>query len=306
MFKKLALIGLIGASSSAFASYDSALSMAANKNYPGAIIELKRDDFPNDFNKFKLAANNANVDAQITIAFMYLNGDGIEKDAVQAIEWFKLAAKTNNQVAEYALGYIYFSGGTVAINYEEAFKWFKLAADRGMASSQFALAEMYRNGKGVPQDFDEAIRYYKMASEQNDLRAVTEIGKMYLNGFGVSKSKVVAYSLFNYASFKGDVEANQKREELLSELKNKEVAEAQDLTKQMLGSKGIFAAIKDYGQFDNVYLRCTVCVLFTLLVLGAGIWYTFKKFKLQIALKRKTIGTNKRVAWKELYKLGVK
>ena len=58
---------------------------------------------------------------------MYLEGEGVEKDAA------------------------------------EAKKWFELAAGQGLVGSLTTLGMMYQEGNGVEQDEEKAREYYKQA-----------------------------------------------------------------------------------------------------------------------------------------------
>ena len=49
------------------------------------------------FDLYKLAAEEGNIEAQKSLAFLYEQGEGIEKNLEQAIYWYKEAIKNEYQ-----------------------------------------------------------------------------------------------------------------------------------------------------------------------------------------------------------------
>ena len=75
----------------------------------------------------------------IRLGMMYLEGDGIPKNAEEAVKWFRIAADQEFPAALYNLGLCYATGKGVKKNRSEAKKWFRKAAELGNASAQRAL-----------------------------------------------------------------------------------------------------------------------------------------------------------------------
>jgi TPR repeat protein len=73
--------------------------------------------------------------AQVNLAFMYLDGQGIPQDYVQAAKWFLAAASQGNAEAQYNLGVLYQEGKGVAKNPVEAAKWFHIAGSGGSVAN---------------------------------------------------------------------------------------------------------------------------------------------------------------------------
>jgi TPR repeat protein len=66
--------------------------------------------------------------AQYTLAVMHANGQGVDQDEAQAIQYYSMAA------------------------------------DQGHAAAQFDLGSMYANGQGVAADDFAAMRFYRLAA----------------------------------------------------------------------------------------------------------------------------------------------
>ena len=95
---------------------------------------------------------------------MYANGDGVPKNAVQAVRWYRLAADQGVAEAQYNLGLRYDKGDGVPKSAVEAVRWFRLAADQGVAQAQYNLGLMYGLGEGVPQNYMVAYALLNLTS----------------------------------------------------------------------------------------------------------------------------------------------
>ena len=58
---------------------------------------------------------------------------------------------------------MYANGEGVLKDAAEAVRWSRLAAEQGLASAQYNLGVMYDNGEGVLKDNAEAARWYRLA-----------------------------------------------------------------------------------------------------------------------------------------------
>ncbi len=125
------------------------------------------------------------VMAQVRLGVIYLTGDGVPKDDVEAVKWLRMAADQDNPVAERYLAEMYFKGRGVAADNEEAAKWLRMAAEQGDAQSQYNLAVLYSQGEGVPRNLKESLSWMTKAAEQNLAAGQMGLGVAYGNGDGV-------------------------------------------------------------------------------------------------------------------------
>ena len=72
----------------------------------------------------------------------------------------KHAAESGDVVSQYNLGCVYVEGDGVPKDPLEAAKWFLLAAESGDVDAQYMLASLYDQGEGVKEDDVEAVRWY--------------------------------------------------------------------------------------------------------------------------------------------------
>lgn len=79
--------------------------------------------------------------AQYNLGVMYLKGDGVPKDAVQAVSWSRKAAEQGHAGAKYNLGVMYAKGEGVPKDLVLAYMWVNLAAAQGK--------EKYKNSRDL-------------------------------------------------------------------------------------------------------------------------------------------------------------
>lgn len=153
-----------------------------------------------------------------------------------------LAAEGNAE-AQFYLGHMYYFGDDVKKDLALAASWFRKAAEQGNATAQFNLGVMYRKGLGVSKDAAQAVIWYRKAAEQGDAAAQLNLGEMYYNGQGVPDSTAIAYALFNLAQAAGDKVAAKNLRLLRQVMSSREVAAAQQLSRQMAQPGQLLAAL---------------------------------------------------------------
>ena len=77
---------------------------------------------------------------------------------------YRSLAERGDASAQHFLGKMYLNGEGVRQDPVEAAKWFRLAANQGHTGAQFYLGGMYANGNGVPQDYVQAYMWLDLSS----------------------------------------------------------------------------------------------------------------------------------------------
>jgi hypothetical protein len=85
------------------------------------------------------------------------------KDYAGAARSWRPLADQGLAIAQVQLAYLYVNGEGVPKNPGEAVSWFRKAADQGEAAGFHGLGRMYLNGLGVKQDFAEAKKWLDQA-----------------------------------------------------------------------------------------------------------------------------------------------
>ncbi|EED32342.1 Sel1 domain protein repeat-containing protein [gamma proteobacterium NOR5-3] len=107
------------------------------------------------------------------------------------------------------------------------------SANQGHAQAQAELGNSYLAGRGVVQDFPLAADWYQQAAKNGVPQAMYELGKMARSGWGMEQSIVDAYVWLNLASARGDLRARDARSQLISQLSNEELMEAQRRSREL-------------------------------------------------------------------------
>ncbi|MBO5122781.1 MAG: sel1 repeat family protein, partial [Oscillospiraceae bacterium] len=162
---------------------------------------------------FRTAAEQGLAVAQYNLSVCYANGEGVEKDLVEAEMWAQKAAAQGHENANNALnilqrrqkenafeiGVQYFKQG----DHVQAVRFFRMAAEDGEAAAQFNLALCYEQGEGVEKSQSEAIRWYRAAAEQGVVEAQLSLASYYFDGDGVAQDLSKAAHWFRAAAQQG-------------------------------------------------------------------------------------------------------
>jgi len=149
---------------------------AANQGFDVAYTNLAslyywKEDYKNAFEWYNKVITNAKtkggkpIGVQNQIAYMYENGQGVERDLNKAFEWYTKSAEQGDEYAQYNLGVIYKNGQGVESDNKKAFEWYTKAAAQGNIDAQTDLGRLYATGEGVEKDLDKAIELFKKAVE---------------------------------------------------------------------------------------------------------------------------------------------
>ena len=144
-------------------------------------VELKGIDV---IAKLKALAKQGDVESQSVLGYMYVTGEGIQKNYKEAKHWLKQAGEQGNADAQYNLGVMYAEGVGQPRNYRDSLKLYRLAAKQGNSYAQNNIGWMYEVGLGVSQDKEEALKWYRLAASKDDEVARQNISASFLNGQG--------------------------------------------------------------------------------------------------------------------------
>ncbi len=128
------------------------------------------------YETFFTAAKSGDIDAQMILGEMYLDGIGIKIDHQKALFWLSKAAKSGDVEAQYLLGFMYDNGLEVAQDSKRAVNWYTKAALQGDVLSQYNLAVIYKEGKGeVKKDMKEAFKWLSKVQDKREQMIVAAL-----------------------------------------------------------------------------------------------------------------------------------
>jgi len=87
--------------------------------------------FSQNFDDFKIKAEQGDIDAQYNLGKMYYNGDGTLKDDKQAFYWNKKSAEQGQVDAQYSLALMYYNGIGTLKDYKKAAYWTRKSYEKG-------------------------------------------------------------------------------------------------------------------------------------------------------------------------------
>ena len=185
--------------------------------------------FASEFDDTVALANQGDATAQLKFGNMYMIGEGIPKNEVEAVKWFRKAADQGIVEAEFNLGLSYSLGEGVPQSAVEAIKWFRKAAEHGNPEAQYALGNIYSSGAGIPERDAEAVDWYRKAADQGYTDAQVRLGLMYASGEGLRQNNISALAWWSVAKTLGNETAENNLDILTSEMTKQELSESQAL-----------------------------------------------------------------------------
>jgi uncharacterized protein len=112
------------------------------------------------FEEIKAKAESGEVEAQNELGVCYYKGEGVAKNAVEAVKWYREAAEQGLAEAQYNLGCRYIAGEGVPNDYVEAYKWLSLASAQGDDGAKRVLSTIEK--EMTPEQISQGSR---LASE---------------------------------------------------------------------------------------------------------------------------------------------
>ena len=113
--------------------------LTSNEWFESALKYSQEGDYPAAFRLFKKAAEQGQANAQYNLGLMYYNGEGVTRDAKQAVYWWQKAAEQGDAGAQYNLGVMYGKGEGVTRDAKQAVYWWQKSAEQGYSYAQRAL-----------------------------------------------------------------------------------------------------------------------------------------------------------------------
>jgi len=158
-------------------------------------------DYATAYDLYSQLEKEGDATAQTSLAFMYQNAQGCEKNEKAALELYTLAAEAKQPYALFNLAILYENGvGGVEHDQFKAHELHMLAAEREVPPAQYEVALMLERGLGCVQNYSEAAFWYEEAAKRGHIQAFNNLGVLYKDGLGVSTDEKRAFICFVRAS----------------------------------------------------------------------------------------------------------
>ena len=144
-------------------------------------------------------ANKGNAEDQYALGLMALQGDGMQQNYAEAINWFHAAAKQGHTGAELNLGLLYKSGRGVLQDFSRAAEWFQKAAAKDNPEAEYHLASLYKIGQGVKHDMKQAYAWYNRSAAHGYEPAVAGRDNIstFMNAAEVAEAQALSRTLMD-------------------------------------------------------------------------------------------------------------
>ena len=121
----------------------------------------------------KSAAQNY-IPSIVELAMLYGSGEGLKEDPKKAHELFLQAANLNDPFSQYVVGLNLFNGNGVEVDINEAVQWYLKAAKQGENHAQFEMGMICEIGG----DIESARKWYTKSANQGNENAKQKLNEL--------------------------------------------------------------------------------------------------------------------------------
>lgn len=143
------------------------------------------------------------AEAAMSLAKIYLVGQGVPRDARKARDYYIVASDSGFLPANSMLGASYLSGMAGDQNPDKAVKYLKEAGEAGYAPALYQLGKAYYTGNGVTKDWKLAGAYFAAGAKLGHPEAQLAAARMYDFGESVAPDPKRALGYYKDAAVKG-------------------------------------------------------------------------------------------------------
>ncbi|RHZ70103.1 hypothetical protein Glove_275g90 [Diversispora epigaea] len=165
-------------------------------------LEIIETPSSNSSSLTKLYNSNKEINT-ISLANMYLNGTGVEKDTTKAFRIYQKLSNKESLIALNSVAFCYEYGLGVEKNEEKAFETYLKSAEKGYIVAQFNVGRCYVNGIGIEIDKTKGFQCCIKSARAGDINAMCNLGYYYFSGIGVDKDEKEAFKWYPKAAEKG-------------------------------------------------------------------------------------------------------
>lgn len=187
------------------------MSVRAEAAMTLAKIYMVGQGVPRDARKardyYDVAADAGYIPANSMLGAAYLTGFAGDKNPDKAVKYLKEAGEAGYAPALYQLGKAYYTGDGVAKDWKLAGAYFAAGARQGHPGAQLAAARMYDFGESVAPDPKRALGYYKDAAIKGVPAAQNALATYFYKGEVVEQNLETARKLFNSAAMQAQPDA---------------------------------------------------------------------------------------------------
>ena len=107
------------------------MQMPVPAAFKEGIAAYERGNYSAAYSAWRPLAEQGDLWAQGLLGMMYVEGQGVCKDHIEAVRWYSMAAAQGNASAQFKLGVMYLQGAAVQEDRAEALRLIRMSADGG-------------------------------------------------------------------------------------------------------------------------------------------------------------------------------
>ncbi len=176
------------------------------------------------------------------------NGTAVQPDYPGILRFLKIGADAGYPNSEYTLAKLYQEGVGVEKDPRRAAELFLSASIKGFAKAQYNLGKVYRDGEGMPQSESLSLFWFIEAAERSHARAQDKLAERSLTGRGLPKDEIEALKWSILAAGQGVPESERRRFDLATRLPEESIAEAEQRAAAFAPRKGPVLDLPKAGQ----------------------------------------------------------
>ncbi|RHZ81885.1 hypothetical protein Glove_117g124 [Diversispora epigaea] len=138
----------------------------------------------------------------ISLADMYFDGLGVEKDTKKAFQIYSKVADEGSLLALNTVAYCYDNGIFVEKNEEKALELYLKSAEKGFIVAQYNVGWRHENATGIIKDKDKGFQWTAKSALAGNVDAICNVGYSYSQGIGVDKDDKKAFKWYLMAAEK--------------------------------------------------------------------------------------------------------
>ncbi len=169
-----------------------------------AIREFLKNDPPSAVVRLRGHAENGEVQSQLLLGQLLINGVGAERNPAEALRWFQAAARAQQPMAMNMVGRCHEYGLGTAVDYAAAAHWYHRAATFDCDWAIYNYAHLLANGRGVAKDRAAAFVWFRLAASRGHARAMHFVGQYYENGWETPADRQTAFEWYRRSAEGGD------------------------------------------------------------------------------------------------------
>lgn len=156
---------------------------------------------------YRFQAEKGDANAMLVLSMIYLRGNGISRDSIEAYKWLEKSAKAGNSFAMYDFARLTRNNKIPGQDSSKSLIWLLASAELGNTRAMMQLGALNMAGKDLPKDTVQGLDWFIKAAEAGNPQAMYLLGMMYDNGRQVPKDSMKALSWYQKGADASDPEA---------------------------------------------------------------------------------------------------